>query len=277
MNEKRQQSLLIYRKGIQLFGKRVANTLENMGELETVVSQYESTKGGKEWANMVTTRTEKFLDGMLNSENEAQKKTALRLLKRGSYLGGASEGEKSDFLNELSATGVLEEEDLLDFNLEGPGVSTYTGAVPDLGEFDVLTANNLREVATTLAGSIIPGARIERTDEGVKIITPDGISPSLVRGIELEIQDQIETNQYQVGPVEAQKIVLQDFAKNYEKKAKEIAEMYNVPVPPPPGSVSDAGTTNATSMEVQEAMGDTAIPEVTPPSVPVWNDGVFNE
>lgn len=280
-NELRQKKESVYRKGLNLFGEDVANTLENMGELESVVSQYESTKGGKDWANLVSVRTEKFLKGMLESDNEAQRQSALRLLERGSYLGNASEGEKSDYLNELSATGVLSEEELMNLDLEVDTGTSYTGSFPDLGQYDQLTPSQLEDTSKSIAAGVIPGARVVRTAEGVDIIAPDNVSNSFVEGLRVEIMNDLAANQQEYGPAKAQSIVLQDYANNFDLKSQYIIETYNVPNPPVfsvPGEEEGVDTAGAgvNPMELQESMGDIAEVEPTVPAVPSWQEGVFS-
>lgn len=279
-DKNKKAAALIYRKGVQLFGKDVANTLENMGELGTVVSQYESTEGGKDWANLVSVRTEKFLKGMLESDDQAQRQTALRLLERGSYLGNASEGEKSDYLNELSATGVLSEEELMDLDLEVDTGTSYTGSLPDFGQYDQLTPSQLEDTSKSIAAGVIPGARVVRTAEGVDIIAPDNVSNSFVEGLRVEIMNDLAANQLEYGPAKAQSIVLQDYANNFDQKSQYIVETYNVPSPPVfsvPGQEEEVDTAGAgvNPMELQESMGDIVEVEPTVPTVPIWQEGVF--
>lgn len=277
--EQKNASALLFRKGTQLFGEEVATVLENMGELGSVVTQYESTKGGKDWANLVATRTENFLTGMLESDNKAQKETALRLLERGSFLGDASEAEKSDYLNELSATGLLNEEDLMTLDLEVGTGSTYTGSIPDLGQYDVLTPKQLEDTSKTIAAGIIPGARVVRTDQGVDIITPENVSSSFVEGLRIEVMNDLARNQAELGPAEAQRVVLQDYANNFDSKSQYIVDTYNVPTPPafstPGGQEVDTAGAGINPMELQQSMGETGVVEPTVSTVPSWQEGVF--
>jgi hypothetical protein len=266
-------------KGLRLFGEKVTNTLENMGELQDVVAQYDATENSAEWASTIVARTEGFLDKMLSSEDEAQKETALKLMKKGSFFTNASAGEQTDFLSEFLATGTLSTTDLADMDLGDVGGTTYAGQVPSFGKSSVYTPVQLDRTAKELVASLVPGVEFQVIDGEYKLINPGNISVKAVELAVSEIASQIEDKQYTLGATDARRDVLKKYQDDngLNLLLGEVGIERKVQVPDVPGADVPV---DPNSMEVQESMTDLVQPSTVPTPVVdsnSWDPSAFDD
>jgi hypothetical protein len=265
-------------KGLRLFGEKVTNTLENMGELQGVVAQYDATENSAEWANTIVARTEGFLDKMLSSEDEAQKETALKLMKKGSFFTNASAGEQTDFLSEFLATGTLSTTDLADMDLGDVGGTTYAGQVPSFGKSSVYTPVQLENTAKEIVASLVPGVEVQVVDGAVKMKNGSNLESSVLEKAAAEVANQINNKQYDLGGTAARREVLKTYGG--EDGFKTLLDTIGVgtKVPEVPG---DTGVpVDPTSIEIQGAMPDLVQPVMTPPPVVetnTWDPSAFDD
>ena len=272
-------------KGLRLFGEKVTNTLENMGELQDVVAQYDATENSAEWASTIVARTEGFLDKMLSSEDEAQKETALKLMKKGSFFTNASAGEQTDFLSEFLATGTLSTTDLADMDLGDVGGTTYAGQVPSFGKAEALTSAQLSSEAMDLAVSLIPGSSVQEVDGKKKVIAPKGIDTRFIQASANRLATEIEnlTTKEGLTAAEARKSVFDRYNSidGFETFKTEIYSDLGIDYNP--ANVADAvQPTTATPMELQEAMQEVIQPQPTNepivvPEANTWDPSAFDD
>lgn len=281
IKELEKQQLAARSKGIRLFGEKVTNTLENMGELQGVVAQYDSTENSAEWANTIVARTEGFLDKMLNSENEEERATAIKLMKKGSFFTNASAGDQTDFLSEFLATGTLSNFDMADMDLGSSGGTSYSGQVPALGETSVYTPVQLDRTAKELVASLIPGVEFQVVDGEYKLINPGTIGAKAVELAVAEVASKIEDRQYTLGGIDAKREVLKEYQADngLDLLLDEIGAEKKPTVGAVPGSDTPI---DPNSMELQETMQDVVAPVVTPPPAMEvapnsWDPSAFDE
>jgi hypothetical protein len=271
-------------KGIRLFGEKVTNTLENMGELQGVVAQYDSTENSAEWASTIVARTESFLEKMLNSDDEAEKAAAINLMKKGSYYTNASVGEQTDFLSEFLATGTFSG-NFSDMDLGSAGGTSYAGPVPSFGKAEALTSAQLSSEAMDLAVSLIPGSSVQEVDGKKKIIAPKGIDTRFIQASANRLATEIEklTTEEGLTAAEARKSVFDRYnsVDGFETFKTEIYSDLGIDYNP--ANVEDAvQPTTATPMELQEAMQDVVQPQPTNepivvPELNTWDPSAFDE
>ena len=272
-------------KGLRLFGEKVTNTLENMGELQDVVAQYDATENSAEWASTIVARTEGFLDKMLSSEDEAQKETALKLMKKGSFFTNASAGEQTDFLSEFLATGTLSTTDLADMDLGDVGGTTYAGQVPAFGAAEALTSAQLAGEARELAISLIPGSSVQEIDGKMQVVAPKGIDTRFIQASANKLATEVEelTTREGLTAAQARRSVFDRYSSldGFESFKSEILNEFGVDYGPADetGSVQ---TTVPTSMELQEAMQEFVAPQPTNepivvPEANTWDPSAFDD
>lgn len=274
------QQKAIRAQGVRLFGEKVTNTLENMGELAGVVSQYDSTENSAEWASTIVARTEGFLDKMLNSDNPDERGVAVKLMKKGSFFTEASSGDQADFLSEVLATGSLSGINLDDIDIGS--TTTYAGQVPALGESDVFTPVQLDRTAKELVASLVPGVEFQVVEGEYKLVNPGTIGSAKAVALAVaEIASQIDDKQYTLGGTDAKREVLKRYQG--DDGFNLLLDEVGVERKPRVGSVPGADTPiDPHSMEVQNAMGDIVQPVVTPPPAMevapnTWDPSAFDE
>ena len=256
----------IYKKGVNLFGERVATILENTGQLSDVLSNYEGTKNEEAWTKTVMARTEKYITDLLESNDPSAVETGTELLKRGSMYSDADIQEQQDYIHSIIADGVVTQEEYASIDLSSPQ-STFMGQGPVLGTEETFSPEQVTNRATRLAASAFEGGKAILLENGSYRLEVPNVNQREVQAVEAEIANRLEELQYSIGPQAAETQILKEINTNPEAFRQSTVKKYGVPLtqelPSPPEVEAPEGVDS--DMVLQERMGGAGItPEETP-------------